>query len=97
MVALISHPFRFTGNGRIATVEQGTDEAAAEQIAMLLLIRTGERPLCPEFGVTDMVGQGLDASELEAAVATFGPDVDLRDIEITSVTETTQQVSVTFE
>lgn len=94
---VISHPFRFSGSGAIAAVEQGSDEQNAELVAALLLTRSGERDLCPDFGVTDMVGQGMDPSELEAAVATFGPAVDLTDIEVTPLNESAQKVTVTFE
>lgn len=94
---LISHPFRLAANGRVATVEQDTDAARAEQIAVLLLTRTGERPLSPAFGVTDMVGQGLNESELAAGLAMFGPDVTLADVEIETVGQDTQRVTVTFQ
>lgn len=94
---VISFPFRIDATGTIATVEQDSDECAAEQIAALLLTRIGERPLSAEFGVTDMAGQGLDASELAAAVATFGPDVTLQDIAVDEVGDGVQRVAVTFE
>lgn len=96
MTDLISYPFRFAGSGKVAVVEQGSDEAAAEQIAALILTRTSERDLCPDFGITDPTGHGLDGADLEAAVTTFGPDVDITSVEITDVTETTQQVRVEF-
>lgn len=94
---LISHPFRLAPNGQVATVEQGSDEAAAELIAALLLTHVGERPLAPGFGVTDMVGRGLDESELAAGIAMFGPDVTITDIDVETVSQDTQQVTVTFQ
>lgn len=94
---LISHPFRLATNGVVATVEQDSDASRAELIAALVLTRIGERPLSPDFGVTDMVGQGLNEGELTAAVSTFGPDVRLADITITPVGQDTQRVTVTFE
>lgn len=94
---VVSFPFRFDGSGRVATVEQGSDPHSAELIAALLVTRVSERDLCPDFGVTDMVGHGLDGSELEASVAAFGPDVDLTDVDITAVTDGTQLVRVSFE
>lgn len=94
---VISYPFRLDAGGQVATVEQGSDAASAEQIGLLLLIRQGERPLVPDFGVTDMVGQGLNEAELVAAITTFGPDVDIRDVDIREAGDGVQQVTVTFE
>lgn len=97
MQQVLSFPFRLGSNGAVATVEQDSDAAAAEQIAVLLLTRIGERPLSPDFGVTDMVGQGLDPSELAAAISAYGPEVTLQDVSITEVGDGVQQVTVTFE
>lgn len=94
---LISFPFRFEANGSAATVEQDSDAATAEQIAVLLLTRRSERPLVPDFGVVDMVGRGLDPSELAAALGTYGPDVELLDVAIDEVGDGVQQVTVTFD
>lgn len=94
---LISFPFRLAADGHVATVPQDSDASRAELLAVLLLTRIGERPLCPQFGVTDMTGHGLNDSELAAAVATFGPDVDLIDVTIDTVTQDTQKVTVTFQ
>lgn len=97
MTDVISFPWRLTSSGHIATVEQDSDDEHAELIAALLLTRIGERPLCPDFGVTDMVGQGLNEGELTAAIATFGPDVRLTDVNIEQTRQDTQRVTVRFE
>jgi phage baseplate assembly protein W len=96
-VRLLAHPFRLAGNGTVATVEQGSDEANAQQIAALLLTETGERPLAPGFGITDPTFRGIDATEVIAAVAEHGPDVTVGDVTVRWESESTQLVDVTFE
>lgn len=75
MGRILSHPFRLLPDGSAATVEQDTDEANAEQLAVLLLTRPGERDLAPGYGVSDPAFAGVDPSEVVAAVNAFGPDV----------------------
>lgn len=96
MQELISHPFRLTPSGRVATVEQGSDAAAAEQLAVLLMTRPLERPLAPGFGVTDPAFQKLAASEVAAAVETYGPAVELHAIDIVATSDSDQRVVVTY-
>lgn len=51
---LISFPFRFDPHTKgVAPVTVGSDQEAAEAIAMLALTRPGERELCPGFGTPD--------------------------------------------
>lgn len=76
----MSYPFRIGGGGAVATVEQNSDDADAEQLAILILTRTGERGLVPEFGLRDPAFAGIDASELAGAVSRWGPPVRLTDI-----------------
>jgi hypothetical protein len=96
MPRILSHPFRLAPDGRIATVEQDTAQAHAEQLAVLVLTRRGERPLVPTFGITDPTFGDLDVAELEGAVETFGPAVALEEVELEFLDESTEQVTVTF-
>lgn len=77
MSAILSHPFRLAPSGSVATVEQDTAAADAEQIAVLILTRTGERPLVPAFGISDPVFAELNPAEVLAGIATYGPPVDI--------------------
>lgn len=43
----------------------------------MVLTRKGERPLVPDFGITDPVFQALDEAELRVGLRTFGPNVDV--------------------
>ena len=82
MVALLSHPIRLDPTGRrFATVDQGSDQHHAEALAVLLETRRGERPLAPTFGTSDPTFSTVDAAELTAAVATFGPPVTIADVD----------------
>lgn len=97
MTAILSHPFRLLPNGAAATVEQDSDQANAEQIAVLVTTYLGERPLSPGFGVTDPVFGGLDNSEVLAGIEAFGPPVDVSDIRSTWESDSTQLISIDFD
>lgn len=86
MVEILSHPFRFVG-GRPATVETGTDAAAAEAIVIIAGVEPGERDLVPDFGLAEPTfGAGVvDVPGLNAQLAVFGPSgvrVDSADVEL---------------
>jgi hypothetical protein len=74
VVEILSHPFRFVG-GRPATVETGTDAAAAEAIVIVAGVEPGERDLVPDFGLAaPTFGAGtVDVAGLNAQLAVFGP------------------------
>ena len=93
---ILSHPFRLLPNGRIATVEQTSDEAHAEQLAVLLLTRIGERPLEPGFGITDPTFGSIRATEIAAGVAAYGPPVSIVDVTSVADDDSTQLVEVQF-
>lgn len=96
MAAILSHPFRLTADGRVATVEQDSDPADIEQIAVLALTRNGERALVPGFGMRDPAFSGFERTELAAALALWGPPVQIATVDITAVDDATQAVEVTF-
>jgi hypothetical protein len=82
-----AYPFRFTPAGDVATVEDGSDLAAAQAIIILAGVAPGERPAVPAFGLADPTfGDGLvDVPGLNAQLALYGPDgvqVDAVDVTI---------------
>jgi phage baseplate assembly protein W len=91
---IFSFPFRLQPNGRVATVEQGSDAGDVEAVAMLLLTRLGERPLVPSFGIPDPTFNTLDEHDVIAAVATFLPGVTVRSVTAAATTDRTQQVQI---
>lgn len=93
---LLSHPFRLEPNGHVAKVEDDTEEAYAEGIAILALTRKGERPLVPGFGLTDPTFDGLSLSELNIALADYGPPVEVTDVAITYPNDRTERVELAF-
>jgi hypothetical protein len=95
-VRLLQHPFRVAPAGSVATVEQGSDEANAQLIATLILTRPLERPLVPAFGTPEPTFDGFKPSELLAAVAAWGPDVTISDVNVDPVDATTQAVTVSY-
>jgi hypothetical protein len=95
---ILSHPFRLAGNGTIATIDQDTEQADAEQIAVLALTRIGERPLVPAFGISDPVfAGGIEVSELAAGLATYGPPVTIRNVTTRPVDEAGAELLVELE
>ena len=82
--------------GIVATVEQTSDQANAEQLAVLVLTRKGERVLVPDFGITDPAFTGVSLTDISLGVTLFGPPVTLEDIDIRFGGPTTQNVTVTF-
>lgn len=96
-VPLIAYPFRLSPSGSVVTVEEGTDEQYAQELAVAVLTRTGERPLVPDFGIDDPVFVGFDAEALRLHVDLFGPPVDVSGVAIRVVDESTQSVVIEFE
>lgn len=93
---LIAYPFRVTPGGVVATVEQGTDVQLAQELAVAVSTRPGERPLVPDFGVADPVFTGFDYDALQLHVELFGPPVELEGVEVTVLDDRTQDVVVEF-
>lgn len=93
---ILSHPFRLAANGEVATVEQNSDGATAEQLAVLILTRRGERALVPAFGVTDPTFDRLSAAEVSAGVEMFGPAARIEAVETVWHDETTREVTVRY-
>jgi hypothetical protein len=96
MTDVISFPFRLLPSGQIATVDDGSPEGQAEELAVLVSTKIGERSMVQSYGLSDPVFVGVSAAELRAQVANFGPAVTIDDIAITYPTGTSQQVAVTF-
>ena len=96
MARILSFPFRLAGAGAVATVEQASDEANAEQLAVLLLTRTGERPMVPSFGLTEPAFRGIDPGEVAAGVELYGPPVRLVSVDASPTDDTTTALEVTF-
>ena len=91
---LMSYPFRLTPNGSIASVEQKSSQAAAEQIAMLLLTERGERPMVPTFGVTSPAFWEVDPGEMALAISLYGPRVTISAVKAYYSDDATLRVSV---
>ncbi len=98
MAQIIAFPFGLTPAGTVAVAEQGSDEANAEQIAVLALTRRGERQMVAGFGVRDPTFGRLDPGELAAAVAAWGPSgVAIKSVNITPTPDGhNSNVEVTF-
>lgn len=96
MPAILSHPFRLGADGAAVTVEDGSDAANAEAVAVLLLTRLGERELVPEFGTPDPVFGEVTLADLNGTLDLFGPAVTVESVVTTPITDTASRVDVTF-
>lgn len=92
MTAVLSFPFRIdAASGHAATVTVGSDDEAAEAIAMLALVRVDERELCPGFGTNDPAYTAdVDVvAEIRTGLTLWGPPgVTVTEDSLTIDTET---------
>lgn len=93
---VFSYPFRLTDNGSIATVEQKSSQATAEQIAMLILTEQGERQMLPAYGITNPTFDEVSTSEIALQVALYGPDVSISNVTAYYPDQSTLTVNVEF-
>ena len=96
MAVILSHPFRLEVDGSIAVVDQDTETADAEQLAVLVLTVTGERPLVPSFGVPDPTFAALSVGDVNAGIGTFGPPITVDAVDVTRPDDRTQTATLTF-
>lgn len=96
MSFVFSHPFRVAG-GYIAVVDPDSDAGHAQEIAVLCSTVKGERVLVPDYGVSEMVGAGVDLAEVNAGLAVYGPEgLSVTGADISYPDETTQVATLTF-
>lgn len=93
---LISYPFRLKPNGSVASVDQNTPQADAEQVAMLLLTKKGERQLVPGFGISDVTLGMLDVNEVASAISVYYPGLNITGIRPVWVNDGFLSVEVEF-
>lgn len=96
MAQVLSYPFRITPAGGAATVDETSDQAYAESLAVLILTRRGAMPLAADFGLTDPAFAGVAPSELAGQVARWGPPVQLVGVTDTPTAVDRSAVRVTF-
>ena len=70
---IISFPFRYSPSGKLVTVPDGSDAEVNQIIATGILTRQGERLLNPLYGIPDPAFAGIDASDVQTLLRTFGP------------------------
>lgn len=97
MAPILSWPFRLGVDGAIVTVDQDDPQADAEQVAVLLLTRPGERDLVPGFGVPDPTFAALRPAEVNGAAAIFGPPVKITEARIVSDDGATVTAELVFD
>lgn len=94
---LISHPFRLTPAGSVATHEDGTEAYYAERLALLILTQPGERVLVPSFGLRDPTYDTIDEAMLTGQIELFGPEVTLTNVDVRAISDTLTEVVVEFD
>ncbi len=96
MTQVLRHPFGLGTSGSVATVADDTAAADSQLLAILSMTRVGERPAAPAFGIPDPTFVGFSSSAFIAAAARFGPPVKITDVDVQTVSDTAQQVTVRF-
>jgi len=78
MANLFAYPFRVNPDGTVAKTPDGEDYYGQE-LANLIMTTPGERPLVPDYGITDPVFNNLNTVELLGKIEMFGPPVNIDD------------------
>lgn len=94
--SLISYPFRLSAAGTVATVPEGSDDQLAQELAVAVLTKQGERMLVPGFGIADPAFVGFEEDALLMHVELFGPPVDIDAVTARFIDDHTQDVVVQF-
>lgn len=97
MTMLISFPFRLSAVGQVVTRQDFTNEYYAEELGCLVGTIPGERPLVPTYGLTDPTFQAVDANEIAAKAALFGPPVRIVRVTPQWLPNNRQDVLIEFE
>lgn len=92
---LLAYPVRLVGT-IFATVEDGTEECYAQELAILVQTQPGERQLCPEYGLQDPAFAGFSKAELELKIGDYGPPVIITSYEAIK-SDKRQDVRIEFE
>lgn len=85
MVQHLALPLRVDGRGRLATVEQGTVEELAQNVAVILATPVGSRVEVPEFGAPRPDFLGPDPAGMAAAVDEWEPRATLTVEDVTGL------------
>jgi hypothetical protein len=93
---ILSVPFRLAADGTVATVTQGSDQANAEQIGVVLSTIQGERNLLPGFGLPDPAFSGIQAGVVAAQAALWNLPVTVTSVTAIPAGSNTTDVTVGF-
>lgn len=95
---IIAFPFRYAPNGELVTIPDGSDAEINQHIAMLLLTRVGERMLVPQFGIPDPAFAGIDMSDVQAGLNTFGPaGITVRELDPEDFTDDKSRIRIGWD
>lgn len=91
---VLSFPFRIEASGAAATVEDGSDRAVDELLAVACLTVTGERIQAPTFGINDPAFAGFELGNLQRHVLDFGPPVTVDAVEVARRLDDREQLTI---
>lgn len=84
MSVTLAHPFRLDAAGAAAVIPQGGKRHALELVRHVIACRVGERPLAPEWGLSDPVVDGVSEADVVAAISLCEPDINVSGVTVTS-------------
>lgn len=79
---LLAHPFRFGPDGKVATVEDGSDLHISQHVHLIVGTKLGERSMCWTYGITNPAWAQVDGHDVQTCLDLHGPE----GVTITSVT-----------
>lgn len=95
---ILSHPFRLEPSGVVAVAQEGTTRANAEAVAVMAGTIRGERPVVPDFGVSDPAFGRLDPVEVQVGLNQYGPDgITITGVQVVPADDRTMRVTLSFE
>ena len=83
MSTTLAHPFRLDSAGSVAIIPQGGQRHALEVVRHVVSCRLGERPLAPDWGLADPLADGVDESDVRAAIDLCEPDIVVTGVTLT--------------
>ena len=83
MSTTLAHPFRLDSAGGAAVIPQGGKRHALEIVRHVVSCRLGERPLAPDWGLADPLADGVDESDIRAAIDLCEPDIVVSGVTLT--------------
>lgn len=93
----LSHPFRLSSDGTLATLTDGSAAHAGQLAGHVLSTTVGERPLAPGFGLVDPAGGQVDAALVAATLTACTPELAVDAITVSQTPDGLVDITVAVD